>query len=53
LRDDLYPTQYSRRLGTPCIVIFTRVARELAHNNPCEPLPKKSLDTHTLNSGCF
>jgi len=41
------------RLGSPRVVIFTHVARELAHNNSCEPLSKNSLDTHTLSPGCF
>jgi hypothetical protein len=30
-----------RRLDIPLTVIFTRVAREPAHNNSCDPLPKK------------
>ena len=31
-------TQYFRRLGIPLSIIFTRAAREPAHNNGCGPL---------------
>ena len=31
------------RLGSPRIVIFTRVARELAHNNPVNLCQKKKF----------